>query len=765
MITHTTNFEDLANAPVKQTDVKVARQILDVTGYIDDTSMIWESSSVLMSVAIDAVGKMLGIVTKKAQIKLLGIVDDVVAGDTFQIRLGLYDSTVPGYEYISEGFYLVDTVDYDYEAGSTTVTMYDHMWKASTLGYAATIPSNAITYPISVADFAEYIAGVLNLSVSDMTTLPNQDYMIAEDLYSTQSGTTIQGAIQDIAGATGTTARISDTTLTFSQYEVTTEELNSDHLKTLKIGDTYGPITAVILGRAPQNDNIAVYAATPTQTVFGSVNTTTDVVTITDHGMITGNMIYITSTGTLPAPLVAGTPYYVDVLDEDTFKLAPTYLDALAATNLINLTSAGTGTIQISPIVTKEIQINNDEILDDDRQTLLPPLYNALAGIEWTAVKSDTVGLGWHEVGDVIKFTQGSTTVKAFLSEVHLTLAGSVQEQLISEIPDIVSINYQQAGGVIKTLYDTQIQVDKQNQEITSIVSEQSSFEGTTTTNFSQIYQNLTDIILTVQNSGGGNLIQNSVGFATFDAQDINLYHYNALTFWDYDPAYQQIVDGTITTFSSAESQNAGGVSGQVTEMIGLDVYVEQKLYVASNVPMSFGMRVSNQLGTGGGKIFLYNDIDSYEFDLDQLVNYEWEEVKLENIRSTMPWIKIKIQADSAESFRYTDARLLYGTTLTGWVQSAQEILSTQVQFTKNGMKIFDNDHNTETQVTYNEFSTRRKSDGAVLFEADDSGVITNDLGIKGSTSYLGVGQTSYIKQVIIPSSSALGGIAFIKVG
>lgn len=765
MITHTTNFEDLANAPVKQSDVIVARQIFGGTSYSDDPTLIWQSSTVLMSVAIDSVGEMLGIVTKKAVVKLLGIVDGTVAGDTFQIRLGLYDSVASDFEYISEGFYLVSTIDYDYEAGSTTITLYDHMWKASGMGYAASIPSNAITYPISVADYAAYLASVLNLTVSDMSTLPNQDYMILEDLYSTQSGTTVQGAIQDIAGATGTTARISDTILTFSQYDVTSESLDSSHLKKLKVGDTYGPITSVILGRAPQNDNVAIYAATPTETVFISVNTSTDVITITGHGMLTGNMIQMTTTGTMPSPLIEGKYYYVVVLDDDTFKLTPTYLDAINSTNIINLTTAGTGTITISPILTREIVINNDEILDDDRQTLLPPLYNTLSGIEWTDVKADTTGLGWHEVGDVITFTQGGFSYLAFISEVHLTLAGSVKESLVSEIPTLASINYQQAGGVIKTLYDTQIQVDKQNQDITSLVEEQTTFEGTTTTNLTQIYQNLTDIILTVQNSGGGNLIQNSVGFATFDAQDINLFHYNALTFWDYDSSYQQIVDGLITSYSSAESQNAGGVSGQVIEMVGSDVWIEQKVFVAADSPMSFGMRVSNQVGTGGGKIFIYNDIDSYEFDLDQLVTYDWEEVKIEEIRSHMPWVKVKIQADGAQSFRFTDARLLYGPTLTSWIQSATEILSTQVQFTKNGMKIFDNDHNTETQVTYNEFSTRRKSDQAVLFEADDKGVIANDFTVKGSTSYIGNNQTTYIKQVTIPSSSALGGIAFIKVG
>lgn len=769
MITHTTNFENLAKAPVKQSDVIAARQIFDTTAvaYVDDTSMIWRSSSNLMEVQIDAVGQMLGIATKKCVIKLLGIQGGVAANDSFQIRLGLYDNTAHAYEYISQGIYLVETIDYDYEAGSTTVTLYDHMWRAGKMGYAETVPSTAITYPVTVQNFATYLATLVGVDIdTNFSTLPNASYSIVEDLYSTQSGTTVLGAIQDIAGATGTTARITDRKLIFSKYNPTSESLDSSTLKTLKIGDTYGPITSVVLGRQPQNDNIALYAATPTNSIVSNVNTTTDVLTITDSGMATGNMVYFTTTGTLPAPLLANKNYYAYMVSgDDTFKLAPTYNDAIAGTNLINITTAGTGTLSVAPTITKEIQINNNEILDGDRQTLVVPLYNSLSGIYWTDVKADTIGLGWHEVGDVISFTQGSVTVRAFLNEIHTTLAGSVKENLVSTIPDVAKIDYQSAGGILKTLYNTEIKVDKQAQDITSIVEAQSTFEGTTTTNFSEIYQNLTDIILTVQNTGGGNLIQNSVGFSTLSAHDLNLYTYDALASWTYSPTYAQITDGTVTSFSSSESQDAGAVSGQVIEMIGNGVYIEQKVYVASGVPLSFGMRVSNQLSTGGASITIYNDVDSYTITIDQGINYNWDEVKLEGFTSTMPWVKIKIQAVNAQSFRFTDSRLLYGTTLTGWIQAATEILSTQVQFTKDGMKIFDNDHNTETQVTYNEFSTRRKSDNTILFEADDHGVIANDFTVKGATSYIGKNQTTYIKQVTIPSTSSLGGIAFIKVG
>jgi hypothetical protein len=222
------------------------------------------------------------------------------------------------------------------------------------------------------------MATLINVDLmSGFASLPNSQYEISQDLYSSISRATVQNAIQDIAGATGTTARITDTTLVFSQYDVSSENLDSDTLKTLKIGDTYGPITSVILGRQPQNDNIALYAANPTNFDVSSVDTSANTLTITDSGMATGNMVYFTSTGTLPAPLVAGKNYYVYMVSgDDTFKLSDTYSHAIAGTNFIDLTSAGTGTISIDPIVTKEIQINNDEILDDDRITLLPPIYN-----------------------------------------------------------------------------------------------------------------------------------------------------------------------------------------------------------------------------------------------------------------------------------------------------------------------------------------------------------------------------------------------------
>ncbi len=792
MITHDPTFEVLAQKPIKETDVQVARQILDqdTLEYVDDT-LVWNSSDVLMSVNIDSVGSFLGATTKKAVVKMIGIISDAQAKDMFQVRLGLYnlDPSVSGYNYISQGYFIVNDVAYDYDLGSTTVTMYDHMWYAQQTQYSDANISTPFIYPTTVQGLAEQMATAIGLELdTSFADLPNFDHAITVDLYKTISGTTLLGVIQEIAGATGTTARVSDRKLVFSQFSISSENLDSNNLKTLKIGKKFGPVTTVVLGRVPQNDNILISRIPPVNNIITDIDTEANVVIVIDHGMPDGNLVQFESTGSLPAPLVADKSYYIYTNgNADSFAIALTYADAIAGTNLIDLEPLNVA----SPIVPysfgspyygyydsfinesiitmvnlndQEIQINNNQIVDGDRETFLPPLYGALVGLEWNEVKADTVGLGWHEVGDVIQFTQGPKTVNAFVTEIHLVLAGSVKENLISTIPNVDSVNHQTAGGVVKTVYNTEIKVDKQANEITSIVSKQDTFEGQTTTNFSEIYQNLAEILLTIQKSGGGNLLLNSVGFAKdSNTEDAVGATYDKLQFWQYNPSYTISTNGTITSSSSSDSQNAGGVSGQVVQMTGTDVLMTQRVNLAANKSLSLGLRVHNLASAGTATITLSNTVDTFTLNIDDATSHNWEEFKIEDFSTTVPWLDIEIKVDNATQFMFTDLRLLYGANLQSWIQASTEILTTNVQFSNLGMRIFDNIHDTETQVTYNEFSTRRKADGVVLFEADDSGVVTNDLRINGSTTYASNG-TIVIKQITVPSGSTLAGIAFVKV-
>jgi hypothetical protein len=220
MISHDAAFETLAKAPVKTTDVIVVREIPDPSvEYIEDLTAKWTSSDSLMQVNIDSVGAFLGTVTKKATVKLLGIIDNVENNDIFKIELGLYnnDPSVAGFDYICQGYYLVDNVAYDYDSGSTTVTMYDHMWTAKNTSYTDTAQSTGFTYPSTVEELASQMATAIGVNLmSGFSDLPNAGYLIVQDPYANISNATLQTVIEEIAQATGTTARISNTTLVFS---------------------------------------------------------------------------------------------------------------------------------------------------------------------------------------------------------------------------------------------------------------------------------------------------------------------------------------------------------------------------------------------------------------------------------------------------------------------------------------------------------------------------------------------------------------------
>ncbi|WP_328683131.1 hypothetical protein [Streptomyces sp. NBC_00343] len=78
-----------------------------------------------------------------------------------------------------------------------------------------------------------------------------------------------------------------------------------------------------------------------------AVNTSTDQITVTAHGLPTspGWAVVFTTTGTLPTGLVAATTYYAKRIDANTLEV---YTDA-ALTSKVDLTAQGSGTHTITP--------------------------------------------------------------------------------------------------------------------------------------------------------------------------------------------------------------------------------------------------------------------------------------------------------------------------------------------------------------------------------------------------------------------------------
>lgn len=74
------------------------------------------------------------------------------------------------------------------------------------------------------------------------------------------------------------------------------------------------------------------------------------VVTLTNHGLVTGDAVYFTTTGALPTGLTANTVYYAVKIDANTFNLATSVGNAMAGTKITTSgTQSGVHTLLRSP--------------------------------------------------------------------------------------------------------------------------------------------------------------------------------------------------------------------------------------------------------------------------------------------------------------------------------------------------------------------------------------------------------------------------------
>lgn len=81
--------------------------------------------------------------------------------------------------------------------------------------------------------------------------------------------------------------------------------------------------------------------STPAAKTF-TADAGTDILTANGHGLVSQQVVRVSTTTTLPAPLATATDYYAIVIDANTFYLATSRANAIAGTH-IDITSAGTG--------------------------------------------------------------------------------------------------------------------------------------------------------------------------------------------------------------------------------------------------------------------------------------------------------------------------------------------------------------------------------------------------------------------------------------
>lgn len=166
--------------------------------------------------------------------------------------------------------------------------------------------------------------------------------------------------------------------------------------------------------------------------------------------------------------------------------------------------------IQINGLT--EYKIENNEIIDKDRDNAMTPIYNALHGIKYYPFETTTEGLGWYEIADNFDIINDTgDTFNCVIFNFSISIDGGIKEVLKATAETKTQTQYQYATTIAKRLTNTEIKVDKQQGEIELLVEEvkQSGIpryaEAPANPKEEDIYLNTTDNIIYVYKDGKWN--------------------------------------------------------------------------------------------------------------------------------------------------------------------------------------------------------------------------------------------------------------------
>ncbi len=335
--------------------------------------------------------------------------------------------------------------------------------------------------------------------------------------------------------------------------------------------------------------------------------------------------------------------------------------------------------IQINGLT--EYKIENNEIIDKNRDNAMTPIYNALHGISYYPFEITTEGLGWYEIADNFDIINDTgDTFNTTLFNFSITIDGGIKEILKTVADTKTQTQYQYATTIAKRVKNTEIIVNKQEQYIEELVTDMYEEDGVVHENFTKIYQDIDNIINSVQNSGGSNLIKNSVMFAYDDK--------NMPNNWEVEG------DGNLIISSSPEALASGGASGHIFTL--LNKRVKQRVHVkvdSNDVPAeekvyyTFSTKIKKDV-TGTCYVKLYNSNEEHIIQLNEGENSFYGEYEIKALLPKDNYYDIEFYGSADSNATFTDSMLAIGEYKTQWTQASGEIMNTQVNINLDGVLV-----------------------------------------------------------------------------
>lgn len=198
--------------------------------------------------------------------------------------------------------------------------------------------------------------------------------------------------------------------------------------------------------------------------------------------------------------------------------------------------------------------------------------------------------------------------------------------------------------------------------------------------NYNKIVQDIQKLLISMQNTGGSNLIKNSVMFA-YDSNKIP-------NDWEISE------NGTIDMQSSAEALNCGSLSGHV--FILKDKTVKQRIYVKpdnSSIPedektyYTFSTKIKKK-ATGTCYIKLSNTNEEYLIELKANQDSFYGDYEIKGLLPSLNYYDIEFYGSEESEATFTDNMFSVGRYKSQWTQANGEIMNTQININLDGILV-----------------------------------------------------------------------------
>lgn len=341
-----------------------------------------------------------------------------------------------------------------------------------------------------------------------------------------------------------------------------------------------------------------------------------------------------------------------------------------------------------TPLSPKEIRIDSNEILDTRRKAMIVPIYTQVVGFKYTVFSMKTAGRLNAKVGQKISYLDMyKKSHSSFIMRHVLSFAGGDYTKSYNWISTIEAVeldetntNYKFAESIEEKTTKTERLANKLDGIINDVVREISNIDGKINEEFTNVYQDLKNVITSVQNSGGSNLIQNSVMFALDNENNpIN---------------WEVLGEGNLIINSSTESLNAGGLSGQVFTL--LNKKVKQRVYVKPDndnlteeekTYYTFSTKIKKN-ATGNCYVKISNDNEEYVIELSAGTSAFFSDYEIKALLPKANYYDIEFYGSEDSNATFTDNMFAVGKYKTQWQQANGEIMNTQVNININGVLV-----------------------------------------------------------------------------